>query len=101
MNVFRRSLFYISRKKGQTVVLFLLFSIVSVFLISCFSILDATDAVAKDLRTSVGGAFYLRPSPKLDFKDGEIAQNEGTPPLYRRMSSRKSWAAAISNTATP
>lgn len=80
MNVFRRSLFYISRKKGQTVVLFLLLSIVSVFLISCFSILDATDAVAKDLRTSVGGAFYLRPSPKLDFKDGEIAQNEGTPP---------------------
>lgn len=80
MNVFRRSLFYISRKKGQTVVLFLLFSIVSVFLISCFSILDATDAVAKDLRTSIGGAFYLRPSPKLDFKDGEIAQNEGAPP---------------------
>lgn len=80
MNVFRRSLFYISRKKGQTVVLFLLFGIVSVFLISCFSILDATDAVAKDLRTSVGGAFYLRPSHKLDFKDGEIAKNEGPPP---------------------
>lgn len=77
MNVFRRSLFYISRKKGQTVVLFLLFSIVSVFLISCFSVLDATDAVAKDLRTSVGGAFYLRPSHKLDFKDGKIAGTEG------------------------
>lgn len=80
MNVFRRSLFYIRRKKGQTVVLFLLFSIVSAFLISCFSILDATDAVAKDLRTSVGGAFYLRPSPKLDFKDGEAAAAEGPPP---------------------
>lgn len=80
MNAFRRSLFYISRKKGQTVVLFLLFSIVSVFLISSFSVLDAADAVAKDLRTSVGGAFYLRPSPKLDFKDGETAKAEGPPP---------------------
>ena len=80
MNVFRRSLLYISRKKGQTVVLFLLFSIVSVFLVSCFSLLDATDAVAKDLRTSVGGAFYLRPSPKLDFKNGETAKAEGPPP---------------------
>lgn len=80
MNVFRRSLFYISRKKGQTVVLFLLFSIVSAFLISCFSILDATDAVAKDLRTSVGGAFYLRPSLKMAFKNGEAGKAEGPPP---------------------
>ena len=80
MHVLRRSLFYIGRKKGQTVVLFLLFFIVSTFLISSFSILDAKDAVAKDLRTSVGGAFYLRPSPKLDFHNGEITETEEPPP---------------------
>lgn len=59
----------------------LLYSIVSVFLVSCFSILDATDAVAKDLRGSIGGAFYLLPSSKLDFIDGQMEQTEGSPPV--------------------
>lgn len=85
MNVLKRSLLYVTRKKVQTVILLLLFCIVSTFLISCFSILDASDILAKDLRTSIGGAFYLRPNSKFDYKDGGLQQTEDTPIISQEM----------------
>lgn len=85
MSVMKRSLYYIGRKKGQTTILFILFIVVSVFLISCFSILDATDLVAKDLRSSVGGAFYLRPVQKLDFHNGAAVESGSSSSISQKM----------------
>ena len=77
MNVFRRSLLYMKRKKGQTVTLFTLFCLISAFLLICFSILAAADTAAKELRTSIGGAFYLRPASGFDLEDGKMIRSEG------------------------
>lgn len=85
MTVLKRSLLYVKRKKIQTAILFLLFCIVSTFLITSFSILDATDTLAKDLRTSIGGAFYLRPVTKLDYADGALQQTDDIPSFSQEM----------------
>ena len=76
MGVFRRAALYIGRKRGQTTVLFFLFFIVSAFLIAGWSVLGSADAVAKVLRTSVGGAFYLRPVSNLEINEGEASYSK-------------------------
>lgn len=60
MNFARRAFLYISRKKGKTLSVFLLITIVSTFLISCFALLDASGRLVEELRGSVGAAFYIR-----------------------------------------
>lgn len=60
MNLTQRAFAYISRKKGKTISLFLLVFVVAVFLISCFSVLNASERLSKDIRTSLGAAFYIR-----------------------------------------
>ena len=62
MSFVRRAVLYISRKKGKTVSLFLLVFIVAVFLISCFEIMEASKGLSRDIRTSLGAAFYIRAS---------------------------------------
>lgn len=65
MNFAKRAFFYISRKKGKTLSVFLLITIVSTFLISCFAILDASGRLVEELRGSVGAAFYIRANKKI------------------------------------
>ncbi len=60
MNFTKRAVLYITRKKGKTVSLFLLILIVAVFLISCFEVLNASENLSRDIRTSIGASFYIR-----------------------------------------
>lgn len=60
MNFVRRAGFYILRKKGKTISLFLLAAVVSTFLISCFSVLNAAGMLTAEIRKSIGAAFYIR-----------------------------------------
>lgn len=60
MNFTQRAMLYISRKKGKTISLFLVVFVVAVFLISCFGILNASERLRGDIRTSLGAAFYIR-----------------------------------------
>lgn len=60
MNFAQRAFVYISRKKGKTISLFLVVFVVAVFLISCFGILNASEKLSRDIRTSLGAAFYIR-----------------------------------------
>lgn len=53
---------YLLRKKGKTISIFLLIMVVSTFLISCFSLLAASEKLASDIRGALGAAFYLRAS---------------------------------------
>lgn len=60
MKIAKRAMLYILRKKGKTISLFLFLFIVAIFLISCFEILNASETLSKEIRTSLGASFYLR-----------------------------------------
>lgn len=78
MNFTQRAFAYLSRKKGKTISLFLVIFIVAVFLISCFGILNASEKLSRDIRTSIGAAFYIRANTKVSMKENgetEITEN--------------------------
>lgn len=77
MNFTQRAMFYISRKKGKTVSLFLVVFVVAVFLISCFGVLNASERLSKDIRTSLGAAFYIRANTEVSMNgNGETEVKE-------------------------
>lgn len=102
MGVYRRAVLYIRRKRGQTTVLFFLFCIVSTFLVTGWSVLDSADAVAKVLRRSVGGAFYLRPTSNLEINEGSLntLKEEKVSLLLRRKISKTFWVMRRSRLTT-
>ena len=70
---------YISRKKGKTASLFLVIFVVSVFLISCFGVLNGSKRLSKDIRASVGAAFYIRANTQVSMNEEgqtEAKENE-------------------------
>ena len=62
MDYKRRAGLYLLRKKGKAISIFLLVTVVSTFLISCFALLNASENLASDIRKSIGAAFYVRAS---------------------------------------
>ena len=76
MGVCRRAALYLARKKGKAVLLFLIFFLVSTLLLICFSILNGTGQAARDLRSNIGAAFYIRPYAQMTLEDGALS--EGT-----------------------
>ena len=76
MGVCRRAALYLARKKGKAILLFLIFFLVSALLLICFSVLDGTGQAARDLRSNIGAAFYIRPYAQMTLEDGELS--EGT-----------------------
>lgn len=83
MGIFRRARRYLTRKKGKAIILFLLFLLVSVLLLTGFSILSGTDQAAKDLRSNIGAAFYIRPYEQLEFNSGQVSST-GTPTITQQ-----------------
>lgn len=77
MSFFKRTVLYLSRKKGKTLILFILLFIVSAFVLSCFSILYATGEVAANMRTAVGSAFHIRASVMDAFMQESNEGNRG------------------------
>ncbi len=78
MNFTQRAFAYITRKKGKTISLFLLVLVVAVFLISCFGVLNASERLGKDIRTSLGAAFYIRANTEVLMNENgetEIKEN--------------------------
>lgn len=77
MNFTQRAMLYISRKKGKTVSLFLVVFVVAVFLISCFGVLNASERLSRNIRTSLGAGFYIRANTEVSVKEnGEIEVKE-------------------------
>lgn len=78
MNFMQRAFAYISRKKGKTVSLFLVVFVVAVFLISCFGVLSASENLSRDIRTSLGAAFYIRANTEMSMNENgetEVKEN--------------------------
>ena len=77
MNSTQRAILYISRKKGKTLSLFLEVFVVAVFLISCFGVLNASESLSRDIRTSLGAAFYIRANTEVSMNgNGETEVKE-------------------------
>lgn len=74
MKFTQRAMLYISRKKGKTISLFLMVFVVAVFLISCFSILNASKRLSEDIRTSLGAAFYIRANTQVSMNENGEAE---------------------------
>ncbi len=74
MNAAKRAALYVLRKKGKTITLFLLIFIAAVFLISCFGILKAAKGLSKDIRTSLGAAFYIRANTEVSMNENGEAE---------------------------
>ena len=63
MNVLKRAFLYDTRKSGKSLTLFLLFTLITIFVTISFSVLSATQAAATNLRETVGASFTLRGNP--------------------------------------
>lgn len=74
MGVCRRAALYLARKKGKSLLLFLVFFAVSALLLLCVSVLEGTGQAARELRSSVGASFTIRPYAQMMLEDGEITQ---------------------------
>ena len=70
MNVLKRAFLYDTRKRGKSLTLFLLFTLITIFVTISFSVLSATQAAATNLRETVGASFTLRGKP-IEFSAGE------------------------------
>lgn len=66
MDILKRAFLFNIRKKGKSLTLFLLFSILTSFLTISFSVLAATQAAAVRLRETIGATFTLMGNP-VDF----------------------------------
>ena len=77
MDYKRRAGLYLLRKKGNAISIFLLILVVSTFLISCFTLLTASEKLASDIRGALGAAFYLRASTGVvSDENGEMTVTE-------------------------
>ncbi len=72
MNVYKRALLYVIRKKGKSLTLFLLLLLITVSVMVGVSIRDGTAKAAENLRTTIGASFTMSGNiNNLDFHNGE------------------------------
>ncbi len=72
MNVYKRALLYVIRKKGKSLTLFLLLLFITVSVMAGISIRDGTAKAAENLRATIGASFTMSGNiNNLDFHDGE------------------------------
>ena len=72
MNVYKRALLYVIRKKGKSLTLFLLLFLITESVMVGISIRDGTAKAAENLRTTIGASFTMSGNiNNLDFHDGE------------------------------
>lgn len=72
MNIYKRALLYVIRKKGKSLTLFLLLLLITVSVMMGISIRDGTAKAAENLRATIGASFTMSGNiNNLDFHDGE------------------------------
>lgn len=74
MNWIRRAVLYNARKKGKTLLLFLLLLIIGILLLICFSVQRATKTAALNVRQSLKGAFSIDAGASGGQLTGEVLQ---------------------------
>ena len=83
MNVYKRALLYVIRKKGKSLTLFLLLLLITVSVMVGVSIRDGTAKAAENLRTTIGASFTMSGNiNNLDFHDGEAGYTAEKIPIF-------------------
>ena len=84
MNAAKRGKIYLTRKKGKTVILLLILSVVTALLLLCGTVWKSTDEAMEHLRSSMGGYFKIEANIDKGYANhvtdqlvAEIMQNEG------------------------
>ena len=60
MSLFKRALLFLTRKRGRTVILLLILTVIAALVLTCISIGRASDLAAENLRETMGGYFKVQ-----------------------------------------
>lgn len=82
MNVYKRALLYVIRKKGKSLTLFLLLFLITESVMVGISIRDGTTKAAENLRATIGASFTMSGNiNNLDFHNGETGYSAEKIPI--------------------
>ncbi len=82
MNVYKRALLYVIRKKGKSLTLFLLLFLITESVMVGISIRDGTAKAAENLRATIGASFTMSGNiNNLDFHNGEAGYSTEKIPI--------------------
>lgn len=82
MNVYKRALLYVIRKKGKSLTLFLLLFLITESVMVGISIRNGTAKAAENLRTTIGASFTMSGNiNNLDFHNGETGYSAEKIPI--------------------
>ena len=76
MNFITRAWLYIIRKKGKSILLFIVLLLIATFVLTTLSIGKAMEVAQKNLRQSLGGEFLIAPDYSSDNPYFKVEQVE-------------------------
>lgn len=80
MHIYKRAVLYLARKKGKNLLLCIVFLLVSFSLLIGSTVYSGIQQVSKDLRSSIGASFDIRPYEQFDMNNGQVSST-GTPTI--------------------
>lgn len=80
MNLEKRAFLYLTRKKGKNLLPAIVFLLISFSLLTGSSVYLGIRQIAKELRSSIGASFAIRPYEQFHMDDGQVSSS-GTPAI--------------------
>lgn len=80
MHIGKRVFLYLTRKKGKNCILCIVFFLISFSLLSGSSVLQGISQISKDLRSTIGAYFDVRPYEQFTAENGQVF-SKGTPTI--------------------
>ena len=80
MHIGKRVFLYLTRKKGKNFILCIVFFLISFSLLSGSSVLQGISQISKDLRSTIGASFDVRPYEQFTAENGQVF-SKGTPTI--------------------
>ena len=87
MNCLKRAYLYVTRKRGKSILLFLILLVTATFVLSGLCIGDATRQAQMNLRKNLGGAFDMTINYSEDnpyYRQEESENDDGTKDVHRK-----------------
>lgn len=80
MHIGNRVFLYLTRKKGKNLILCTVFFLISFSLLTGSSVLQGISQISKDLRSTIGASFDIRPYEQFTSENGQVT-SKGTPTI--------------------
>lgn len=78
MNIGKRAFLYLVRKRGKNGLLAIVFLLISFSLLTGSAVYSGIQRISKDLRSSIGASFDIRPYEQFNVDNGQVS-SKGTP----------------------